>query len=202
MPSDLTIRNTPALKVTGLSGAATASRYVGSTTNGPPLSGAFLTGDWVIDQGRMMIWVCESGGSPGTWGSNSAWGNLGVDAIVTSDQTTITAVTDMPGASITATLRTDRMYRLRAHGFGAQSTVSTDTYQVNMMSGSTVITQARGNCNAPTNWACEAVVFAGSGASVVFKLQVQRVAGTGTLTHLAGATHPTILSLDDIGSAV
>jgi hypothetical protein len=50
----------------GLTGATAASRYVGATTSGAPVSGTFLLGDFVIDQ-TAKIWVCTTTGSPGTW---------------------------------------------------------------------------------------------------------------------------------------
>jgi hypothetical protein len=52
---------------TGLTGAVTASRYAGATGGGSPVTGTFLAGDFVIDVGNGLIWVCHTGGSPGTW---------------------------------------------------------------------------------------------------------------------------------------
>lgn len=60
----------PFLKITGLSGATAASRYVGATTNGVPTGGTFQTGDFIIDQ-TGSIWVCVAGGMPGSWKSAS-----------------------------------------------------------------------------------------------------------------------------------
>jgi hypothetical protein len=51
---------------TGLTGATTATRYVGGTTSGAPITGTFAVGDWIIDQ-TATIWVCTTAGSPGTW---------------------------------------------------------------------------------------------------------------------------------------
>lgn len=50
----------------GLSGATQSSRYVGATLTGAPTSGTFATGDYVVALNG-AIWVCTSGGSPGTW---------------------------------------------------------------------------------------------------------------------------------------
>lgn len=58
----------------GLTGAVAATRYVGGTTSGAPVSGIFLKGDFVIDQ-TAFIWVCTTAGSPGTW---TALGGSGV----------------------------------------------------------------------------------------------------------------------------
>lgn len=56
----------PAFIPAGLTGATAASRFVGATTSGAPSSGAFLVGDFVIDQ-TGACWVCTTAGSPGLW---------------------------------------------------------------------------------------------------------------------------------------
>jgi len=56
----------PDFKASGLTGATAASRYVGATTNGAPVSGTFAVGDFIIDQ-TATIWVCTTAGTPGTW---------------------------------------------------------------------------------------------------------------------------------------
>jgi hypothetical protein len=67
----ITMSNTvsgTALIATGLTGATAASRYVGSTASGSPATGTFVTGDWIVSQNGVM-WVCTTGGTPGTWAS-------------------------------------------------------------------------------------------------------------------------------------
>lgn len=49
-----------------LTGATQASRYVGATTSGAPVSGTFAVGDLVIDQAG-GAWTCTAAGTPGTW---------------------------------------------------------------------------------------------------------------------------------------
>lgn len=50
-----------------LFGASAANvRAVGGTTSGPPTSGTFFTGDFVVDI-TGAFWICIAGGSPGTW---------------------------------------------------------------------------------------------------------------------------------------
>ncbi len=49
-----------------LTGATQASRYVGATASGAPASGTFVKGDWVVAQDG-AIFVCTTGGTPGTW---------------------------------------------------------------------------------------------------------------------------------------
>lgn len=51
---------------TGLTGATSQSRLAGGTTSGAPASGTFSAGDAVIARDG-NIWVCTTGGSPGTW---------------------------------------------------------------------------------------------------------------------------------------
>lgn len=51
---------------TGLTGATAASRYVGATASGAPLSGTFAVGDFIIDR-TGNVYVCTTAGSPGTW---------------------------------------------------------------------------------------------------------------------------------------
>lgn len=55
------------IQANGQTGAASISRYAGGTSGGPPSSGTFSTGDWVVDRLNGIIWTCISGGSPGTW---------------------------------------------------------------------------------------------------------------------------------------
>lgn len=50
----------------GLTGATAASRYGGATTSGPPTTGTWVTGDYVVSQ-QGRIWICVSGGTPGSW---------------------------------------------------------------------------------------------------------------------------------------
>ena len=56
----------PDFKASGLTGATTATRYVGGTTSGAPTTGTFAVGDYVVDQSG-TIWVCTTAGTPGTW---------------------------------------------------------------------------------------------------------------------------------------
>ena len=51
---------------TGLTGATAATRYVGATTSGHPVTGTFAVGDFAPDQ-TGTIWICTAAGTPGTW---------------------------------------------------------------------------------------------------------------------------------------
>lgn len=55
-----------AIAPTQVAGAVAATRYVGGTASGAPVAGAFLLGDFVVDQ-TGAAWVCTAAGSPGTW---------------------------------------------------------------------------------------------------------------------------------------
>lgn len=61
----------------GLTGATAATRYVGATTSGAPVSGTFAVGDFIVDRSGSM-WVCTTAGSPGTW-TQVAGGSIAVD---------------------------------------------------------------------------------------------------------------------------
>lgn len=53
-------------KPLGLTGATAATRYVGATTTGTPVSGTFAKGDVVFSQ-TGHVYICTTAGSPGTW---------------------------------------------------------------------------------------------------------------------------------------
>jgi hypothetical protein len=61
------------LQITGLTGATATSRYVGATLGGAPVSGTFQMGDWIIDE-TGTVFICTTGGTPGTWNSPSTAG--------------------------------------------------------------------------------------------------------------------------------
>lgn len=52
-----------------LPGATALTRYVGGTALGPPTTGAFAKGDFVVAQDG-TTWICTQGGGPGTWKAN------------------------------------------------------------------------------------------------------------------------------------
>jgi Phage tail fibre repeat len=74
----------------GLTGATTATRYVGGTVNSAPTSGTFAKGDFVVDQSG-TIWVCTTAGTPGTWTTTISSHLLlrSASATVTRNETTI-----------------------------------------------------------------------------------------------------------------
>ncbi len=50
----------------GLTGATAATRYVGATASGAPLTGTFAVGDFSVDR-TGTIFICTVAGTPGTW---------------------------------------------------------------------------------------------------------------------------------------
>ncbi|MCL6446229.1 MAG: hypothetical protein K6T83_22750 [Alicyclobacillus sp.] len=56
----------PALITGGINGLGSL-RFVGTTNGGAPTSGTYQTGDVVLDLINLVVWVCQSGGTPGTW---------------------------------------------------------------------------------------------------------------------------------------
>lgn len=88
------------LKANGLTGAANATRLVGRTASVAPASGTFSTGDHITTtDGKMFI--CTSGGSPGTWVQVGGVVSLTtVTAQLSSDTTMSSANTFGDGPSI------------------------------------------------------------------------------------------------------
>lgn len=72
-----------AVSTGGLTGATAASRYVGATASGAPISGTFAVGDFVIDQ-TGKIQVCTTAGTPGTWA-----GVGGVSSLTAADTSVV-----------------------------------------------------------------------------------------------------------------
>jgi hypothetical protein len=54
------------------------TRWLGRLDGGHPTVGFFFTGDWTVDITTPGIWLCTSGGSPGTWVNLAAGGGGGV----------------------------------------------------------------------------------------------------------------------------
>lgn len=72
----------------GITGATSATRYVGGTASVAPATGTFSTGDFVITL-TGAIYICTAGGSPGTWSAVS--GSSGYTTIKPNGGAAITA---------------------------------------------------------------------------------------------------------------
>jgi len=68
----------------GLTGATSATRYVGGTATVAPATGTFSTGDWVVAQNG-NIYICTAGGSPGTWATVGGGGTTPATTVTTLD---------------------------------------------------------------------------------------------------------------------
>ena len=65
-------QHSPAFAASGLTGATTSSVYGGATGGGPPTSGSWSVGQWVVDTVYGIVWTCISAGTPGTWSPSGA----------------------------------------------------------------------------------------------------------------------------------
>ena len=63
-------------------GAPGPARFVGGTPSGPPTTGTFGAGDFVVDH-TARLWICTVAGSPGTWLQQGAGSYLGPAGAVT-----------------------------------------------------------------------------------------------------------------------
>lgn len=67
-----------ALNLTGMTGATAATRWVGATASGAPVSGTFVAGDWITTL-NAHVWICTTGGTPGAWADVGGGGGGGID---------------------------------------------------------------------------------------------------------------------------
>jgi len=121
-------------------------------------------------------------------------------AQVTANQTTITALVDLSGLTVTVTVGSGR--RIRITGYVLLSTtVSGDTFSVAIREGSTTlqVAQLTTTSTAQAQTLHPAVVLTPSAGPHTYKLSASRV-GTGTVTSNAGATFPAFILAEDIGT--
>lgn len=83
-----------------LTGAVSATRYVGGTASVAPTTGTFAIGDFVITQAG-SVYICTVAGTPGTWVAVSGGGGVTVDDEGTPLSTVGTTL-DFVGAGVTA----------------------------------------------------------------------------------------------------
>lgn len=108
----------------GLTGAVAATRYVGATVSGAPVTGTFAIGDFVIDQ-TGLVWVCTVAGTPGTWRGNA---NDLAHAEITANSSVVNTATAtaITGLSINPTCPGSAI-RLRASGDLLRTAGTADT---------------------------------------------------------------------------
>ena len=70
-----------AVSTGGLTGAVSATRFVGGTATVAPTTGTFAVGDFVVTQNGTVL-ICTVAGTPGTW-TNAAGSNASASGTVT-----------------------------------------------------------------------------------------------------------------------
>lgn len=132
---------------------------------------------------------------------NQAWGVV-ASASKTSNQGSITTLTDVTGMSVTFTAVSGRRY-LTTLELLAISTVAADFYESRITDGSNVLKQLStvyiGNLSSSIK-SHLSVLESGLSGSVTRKARVARI-GTGTLTVSADATYPSQIVVYDVGPA-
>ena len=143
---DTAITNAKGLPI-GLTGATSATRFVGGTTSGAPTSGTFAVGDFVIDR-TAAIWICTVAGTPGTWsaiggsgGGTTAIANGGTGATTaatalsnlgaqpgTSQRSVYTTAGSFSGVSAPSWANSAIVYLVGGGGGGGGGTVSATTF--------------------------------------------------------------------------
>lgn len=131
---------------------------------------------------------------------NLPWGVLG-SVISTSNQSGISAVTDITGLSATFTAIVNRRYKLSLTT-EVRSTVATDRIDTTITDGvnatQTTAFTVNPSTTRPTSVTIFVVVSPGAG-SITYKGRIALGSGSGTITLDASATNPTSLLIEDIG---
>lgn len=143
----------PFLGGLGLTGATAGMRMVGATVSGPPTSGAFNQGDVVVSQdGRLF--VCSTGGSPGTW--DVPVGGILAHAIGPGTNTdTVSGNSPLTIISATCNIVAGHQYLVHARGQGVVVTAQPPWVNIVLTDSATLLPYAGdGNCfiyssNAP-----------------------------------------------------
>lgn len=204
----------------GKTGATAASTMAGGTTGGPPVSGTFAVGDWVVDQ-TGNAWVCTVAGSPGTFQPVGGWQSLmAVPTTTTSNSTTTSGTTDTIDAVLgnyQFTAIAGRRYRVIAANQFGNGSVAGDVFAVrvrNSGSASTPTTSSTavidtGWVTAPTTGSSgrtaipmEDTFIAASSGTQTLALFMQRVSGTGLFNAVtpAATTGARKLWVEDCGT--
>lgn len=173
----------------------------------PVLGGVELAVDdsvWLISNGRGR-WLClgriDFAGQPAPWGQ--PWGIIN-RAQVTSNPGAFSAVTDLPGASVTFTAVAGRRYLITASVLFVVATASAGP-SLQIYRGATQIqnsawpnTVPAGDLATLTATIDDAGFVAGS---VTYKLRGTRQSGTGTLNTSIVSDRPDWILVQDIGPA-
>jgi hypothetical protein len=122
-------------------------------------------------------------------------------AQVTANQGTFTALTDLTGLTVTATIVSGRRIRIRGNALFSSSSTG-DTVQLQILEGAAVLAIAQtapGTSGQSASALVEAVLTPSTGVHT-YKLSALRQSGAGNITMAAGATFPAFISVEDIGT--
>lgn len=148
----------------------------------------------------------------GTFNNGDNWSEAHIDSLPagwlgwierTSDQGSITTETDVSGVTLTVTLNASR--RIRISAIGQHTATNADTVaQLTIKEGSTSIAYDRSPtafANVSYNNAMEPWrIITPSAGSHTYKLTIQRLVGTGTVTLVADTDRPVALLVEDVGA--
>lgn len=123
-------------------------------------------------------------------------------AQVTANQGSITTTdTDLTGLSVTVTVNSGERIKITGR-ITVDSTVTDDTAELHIKESTTVLTASDILCRpgsiGKTGFA--QVILTPSAGSHTYKLALQRVAGTGTLTMAASSGAPAFILVEGIGT--
>jgi hypothetical protein len=123
-------------------------------------------------------------------------------AQATSDQGSITAVTDLTSLTVTFTAVAGRRYKVTGYVSISQGTAVDGSYLLQLKESATVLQRLVGK-NPTINEAISRVIVYCNNASIsgakTWKLTLERDSGTSVMTATAAATRPNFILVEDIG---
>ena len=124
------------------SSLSVASRWMGATEAGAPLTGSYKKGDFIVDVSG-SFWICVADGQPGTWVSASGGSGSSVESISYGTATARISRTPLPGTLATVS-RSDHVHEIDALYGGISGLPSAITYGATQsIGGSTTKTISR-----------------------------------------------------------
>ena len=125
----------PGYGSSGQTGAAVATKYAGGTASGAPGSGTFTTGDFIVTTGG-DLYVCSSGGTPGTWvrvgsyllGANNTWSGTNAFNAAVTGSGTVTMTNTIQGTQVIATGQTGAATSTKYAGGNASGAPGSGTF--------------------------------------------------------------------------
>jgi hypothetical protein len=204
----------------GVSGASTATQYTGGTASGPPTSGTFGTGNFVVDI-TGSIWVCTSGGTPGSWTPvGGAQNFMAIPILTASNGPATTSTTDTIDSTLgnyVFTAVAGRRYRVKMFGLFGNGSVASDVFAVRIRdSGSASTPTTASPAVVDSMWVStvtgtsgrnviemEDSFIASTSGSHTLAFFAQRISGSGVFTPscaaATGATGSRKLWVEDAG---